>query len=375
MRKYRLRIGLDVDDVIYECNSYALDLLKKKYGDDPIFDINHISGWGKMGDLSDERLEYFSSPDFVKSQPMFPGAQKFVRDLCKIADVFFITSVPPQCMSARAERLAGDFPEVPAENILIGTRKDIVNIDILLDDAEHNISSSQALYPVLMRRPWNTDLSGLLSVNTYADFIHLAKIIGNSFVEKTPDVTHGGVLCLVGPSGTGKTKIASALTADEMFVKPLTTTTRQRKKNEPEDAYRFVSMKRFLKEKDEGKFIETTVYSKNYYGTSEDQIVHIVESGKIAVIPIDICGALTFKNVYRSRAVLVFTNREKKSILANILNRSVSDDDKIRRLMSLDLELRNIELCDFAVRYDDGVDACVEAIKNELHIGGGAKRV
>ena len=160
-----------------------------------------------------------------------------------------------------------------------------------------------------------------------------------------------------------------------MFVKPLTTTTRQRKKNEPEDAYRFVSMKRFLKEKDEGKFIETTVYSKNYYGTSEDQIVHIVESGKIAVIPIDICGALTFKNVYRSRAVLVFTNREKKSILANILNRSVSDDDKIRRLMSLDLELRNIELCDFAVRYDDGVDACVEAIKNELHIGGGAKRV
>ena len=32
MRKYRLRIGLDVDDILYECNSYALRLLKEKYG-------------------------------------------------------------------------------------------------------------------------------------------------------------------------------------------------------------------------------------------------------------------------------------------------------------------------------------------------------
>ena len=35
MRKYRLRIGLDVDDVLYECNSFALQLLREKYGDDP----------------------------------------------------------------------------------------------------------------------------------------------------------------------------------------------------------------------------------------------------------------------------------------------------------------------------------------------------
>lgn len=370
MRRYRLRIGLDVDDILYECNSYALELLKEKYGDDPVFDLNHINTWGLLGDKSDERIEFFSDPEFVKAQPMFPGAQKFVRELCKIADVFFITAVPPACMSARAERLAADFPEVPKGNILIGTRKDIVNLDILLDDAAHNISSSQASYPVLMRRPWNTDLSGLLSVNSFSDFIHLAKIIGNSFVEKTPDLSHGGVMCLVGPSGTGKTKIASALTADPHFVKPLTTTTRPRKENEAPDAYRFVSPEQFLKEKDGDKFIETTVYSKYYFGTSAEQIVPIVESGRIAVIPIDICGALTLKNVYRSRAVLVFTDREKKNILMNILHRPISDDDKVRRMMSLDLELRNIELCDFAVRYDDGVDVCVDEIRKYLHIDG-----
>ena len=118
MRKYRLRIGLDVDDVIYECNSYALNILKEKYGNDPALDINGIRSWGLQGNISDERIALFSSPEFVRSQPLFDGARKFVRELCKIADVFFVTAVPPQCMSARAERLAEDFPEVPTGTLL-----------------------------------------------------------------------------------------------------------------------------------------------------------------------------------------------------------------------------------------------------------------
>lgn len=375
MRKYRLKIGLDVDDVLYECNSYALSLLKQKYGDDPMLDMNNIKTWGKQGNISDERFAYFTSPDFVSSQPLFPGAQKFVQSLCKIAEVFFITAVPNECMTARAKRLSEDFPDVPSGNILIGTRKDLVNLDILLDDSAHNISSSQASYPVLMRRPWNSDLSGLLSVNSYDDFLHLAKLVGNSFVEKRPFLAHGGVLCLVGPSGTGKTEVANALVKDKRFVKPLTTTTRPRKKTEPENAYRFVSEESFLLEKEDGEFIETTVYSTYHYGTSAKQINPIVNSGKIAVIPIDICGALTLKNIYKSRCTLVFTDRDKKEILGDIVSRQISNEDKVRRIMSLDLELRNIELCDFSIRVDDGVGKCVDLIHRKLQIPGYKKHV
>ena len=366
MRKYRLRIGLDVDDVLYECNSYALSLLREKYGDDPVFDVNNIRSWGRQGTIADERIEYFSSPDFVAHQPMFKGAQKFVRELSKMADVFFITSVPPQCMTARAARLQQDFPEVPTGNILIGTRKDLLNIDILLDDGAHNISSSQASYPVLMRRPWNTSLSGLLSVNSYSDFLHLAKVIGQSFVEKTPDLTKGGVLCLVGPSGTGKSEIAERLTMDERFIQPLTTTTKPKTGKPSDRSYRFVEPERFLQEKEEERFIETTVYSNFYFGTSDEEIAPIVEAGKIAVIPIDICGAMTLKNLYRSKASLVFTDRDKEAILMNILHRNICDEDKVSRMMSIDFEMRNMEFCDFSVRVDDGLDACYERIIREL---------
>ena len=366
MRKYRLRIGLDVDDVLYECNSYALDLLKRKYGDVPELDVNNIRSWGLQGNISDERIPFFSSPDFVAHQPMFKGAQKFVRELSAIAEVFFVTSVPPACMSARAKRLMEDFPEVPTGNILIGTRKDVVNLDILLDDAAHNISSSMASYPVLMRRPWNNSLFGLLSVNSYSDFIHLAKIIGKSFLEKSPKLQKGGVLCLVGPSGTGKNEIATRLTQDPRFEKPLTTTTKPR--SGKDKSYRFVTQEQFLKEKAENRFFETTVYSNYYFGTSQSEIEPIVRSGRIAVIPIDICGAMTLKNLYRSRCSLVFTDRDKAKILTNLLHRDIPDEDKVSRMLSVDFEFRNLEFCDFAVRFDDGLDACYGNIIRELNL-------
>ena len=367
MRRYRLRVGLDVDDTLYVCNEYALSLLREKYGDDPALSIHNIKSWGYQGDLSDERIPYFSDPEFVKNQPMYPGAQKLVHYLSKIADVFFVTAVPPPCMSARAARLAEDFPEVPAGNLIFGSRKDIMRLDVLLDDAAHNISTSQASYPVLMRRPWNKNLSGLLSVNSFSDFLHLVRMIRNSFVEKMPDLSKGGVICLIGPSGTGKTQLASALCRIPGFKKPQTTTTRTKQDGEDSQSYHFVSEQEFLRRQDNNDFIETTVYSNDFYGTSASQIDPIVQDGEIAVIPIDICGAVTIKNLYKSKVLLVFMEREKEEILRNILSRKTSAEDKIRRIMSIEFENRNAELCDLAVRTDNGVEAGVEAICKYLN--------
>lgn len=363
MGRLRLRVGLDVDDVLYACNEYALKLLRDKYGDSPEFDINHITSWGSQGDRSDERIPMYSDPAFVETQPLLPGAKRFVRELNRIAEVFFITAVPPDCMSARAGRLIADFPEIPPENIIIGKRKDLIIPDMLLDDAAHNILSSKAAYPVLMRRPWNTQLSGLLSVNTYPDFLHLVRMVRNSFVEKAPDLTGGGVICLVGPSGTGKAQIAQKLCEDQKYFRPLTTTSRPKNPGESENAYRFVTAKQFLVEKKENRFIETTVYSGYYFGTSADAIVPITEAGNIAVIPIDVCGALALKNLYKNRALLVYTGREREAIIKDILKRSIDDDDKTHRILSLDFEIRNRELCEFAVDFGTGAERCASEIR------------
>ena len=98
------------------------------------------------------------------------------------------------------------------------------------------------------------------------------------------------------------------------------------------------------------------MYSKYYFGTSDDEIRPIVERGECAVIPIDICGALTLKNLYRSRAMLVFLQREREEVLLDILGRDISDEDKARRIMSLDFEYRNAEVCDLELSVRDDVD-------------------
>ncbi len=353
MRKYRLRVGLDVDDTLYDCNAYALSIINAKHSDEEPIRIHEIKGWGHYGRHSDLRMALYRDPEFVRTQPILPGAKKFVRELSKLADVFFITAVPAECMTVRAKRLIEDFPEIPSENIIIGTRKDVMTLDILLDDGAHNISSSKAAYPVLLRRPWNVDMSGLLSVNSYDDFLHLCKMVRSSFTEKAPDLSSGGVICLVGPSGSMKNEIARILTKHEKFEKPLTSTTRPMRDGESADAYKFITEDAFLSARDKGQFIETTVYSKYYFGTSSEEINPIVERGHCAVIPIDICGALTIKNIYKSRAMLVFVNRSRSDVLLDIIGRKISDEDKMRRILSLDFEYRNEEICDVKLNVEN----------------------
>ena len=362
MKKYRIRVGLDVDDTLYECNSYAVSIINRRHPNEEPLRVEDIKSWGGAHRHSDERISLYNDPEFVRTQPITEGAQEFVKKLSEIADVFFITAVPACCMSARAERLIKDFPEIPAENILLGRRKDIISLDILLDDGAHNISSSRAAYPVLFRKPWNTDLSGLLSVNSYDDFLHFCDMVRNSFSEKFPKLMDGGVLCLVGPSGSSKTEIANGLTQLDGFEKPLTSTTRPRRKSEKEESYRFINEDQFIKEMKAGRYIETTVYSGYHFGTSETDIDPIVERGGIAVIPIDICGAITLKNLYRQRAMLVFTRRDRADAIKSIIEMDIDIDDKTRRIMSLDFEYRNSEVCDVEVNVGNDVNSAIKQI-------------
>ncbi len=362
-----MRIGLDVDDVLYECNAYAMKILSERYPDEEPMSINEIKGWGEFGRHPKERIALYSDPDFVRTQPIIQGAQKFVSELSKFADVFFVTAVPVACMSARGERLMNDFPEIPPENIIIGTRKDVMSLDILLDDGAHNISNSKATYPVLMRRPWNMDMSGILAVNTYSDFLQLSKMIRNSFNEKINDVSNGGVICLVGPSGSLKNDIANELQKRySKYEKPITSTTRPRRGNESDNAYRFISEDTFVAEKDAGKYIESTVYSRYHFGTSLDEISPIPARGHYAIIPIDVCGALTIKNEFRKNSLLVFVNRDKKAVVKDIVERDIEADDKVRRIMSLDFEYRNAEVCDVELKVGNDAKEAADALSKMI---------
>ena len=276
-------------------------------------------------------------------------------------------------MSARALRLAEDFPQVPTSHILLGHRKDLVHLDILLDDAAHNISRSPATYPVLFRKPWNMHLSGLLSVTGYDDFLHLVDMLRHSFVDARPDLSGGGVVCLVGPTGTGKNEVARSLVREHGMCKPVTATTRPRREGEGESDYRFLTETDFLAESAAGRYLETTVYSGHHFGTCAEDIDGVTQQGGVCVLPIDICGALSLKNRYRSKALLVFLDRRRADVIFDIVNRVMDARDKTCRILSLDDEYRNEELCDLTL--DANRTPCEIAAEIAARVKSGSKSV
>ena len=98
-------------------------------------------------------------------QTVTDEARNFIHELQKKGKVYIITAIAPQFMSLRAKQILTAFPDFPDENIIMGFQKSVVQVDITLDDGPHNILKSSARFPVLMRRPWNRELTGLLAVH------------------------------------------------------------------------------------------------------------------------------------------------------------------------------------------------------------------
>ena len=297
-KRFRMSTALDVDDLLMECIPYAIKLANEKYNFNPPLTIHEVNGWGKLGTRADVIFEFFDDPEFFRTQPVIKGAKEFVRKLSTMTEVFISTSITPKFMGIRAERILDEFPEIPAEHIYMGSRKDKINVDILFDDGMHNVFRSNAAYPILMRRPWNQNATGMLAVNTYDEFLKLVEVITQSYSHAPETLSNDkpGVVVLVGPSGSGKTKIAGRLVNECDNVEKLKSYTTQDPTSLKEnDWYNYISIDEFHKMCDNNELFESTMYAGHGYGSKIQDVKDILEKGKHVVTAMDICGAMSLK--------------------------------------------------------------------------------
>ena len=105
-------------------------------------------------------------------------------------------------------------------------------------------------------------------------------------------------------------------------------------------------------------FLEFTVYGGQYYGCRAEDVKQVLDSGKNAVMPIDICGAIAVKNAFPDRCLIVFTDRSRTAVLKGILNMNCPEDEKVLRILSLDSEFQNRDICDSEVDMNKGAQSC-----------------
>lgn len=366
-KKYKLSTALDVDDILMECTSYAIRLANEKYKFDPPMTIYEKQSWGKTGARIDSIYPYFSDADFYRTQPVYEGAKEFVRKLSEMTEVFICTAVPPEFMGIRAQRIMEEFPEIPADHIYMGARKDNIHTDILFDDALHNILNSNAKYPVLMRRPWNEQSTGMLAVNHYDEFLKIVEIIAESYsaMPSAQSFNDPDIVVLVGPSSSGKSKIAARYLAENQnFEKLPSYTTKDPTAVEANKWYNYVSLEEFRKMCDSGELLESTMYAGHGYGSKKEDIERILSSGKRVLTTMDICGAMALKTQFKN-VTTVFIKREKRAVMANIIRKNSSVEDKVNRLAALEYVDKNAALCDYVIHFET-YDEALEQLRDIL---------
>ena len=364
-RKFRLSTALDIDDLLMDCTGYAIKLANEKYKFDPPLSIYEMEHWGRHDTRIDVIYEYFNDPDFYRTQPVFQGAKEFVRKLTAMTEVFISTAIPPEFMGIRAKRIMEEFPEISPSHIYMGSRKDKIQVDILFDDAMHNVLDSSAKYPILMRRPWNRDATGLLAVNNYEEFLKLVEVISESYSlpRENPLLNEPGIVVLVGPSGSGKSKIASkVLSQNPNFEKLVSYTTNDPTAVEQNQWYNYVSVEEFRSMCDSGEMFQSTMYAGHGYGSRKEDVERILQSGKHVLTTMDICGAMSLKTHFKN-VLTIYTKRDKKDLMRSILRKNSSIDDKVNRLIAIESEKQNAEICDYVVEFDSYQDAASQILQ------------
>lgn len=365
-RNFRLSVALDIDDLLMECVPYAIRLANEKYQFQPPLSIYEVNRWGKLDSRADAIFDFFHDPEFFRTQPVYKGAKEFVRKLSQMAEVFISTAVYPEFMSIRAQRIMEEFPEIPQDHIYMGSRKDKIDVDILFDDGMHNVFNSNAAYPILMRRPWNQDATGVLAVNTYDEFLKVVEVIADSYNPQreihSPDQPK--IVVLVGPSGSGKNQVAKRLLRRNRDIAKLVSYTTDASVGLLGDEfYHYISLDAFRQMQEQGEIFESTMYAGHNYGCRKSDVSALLKQGKHVLTVMDICGAMSLKTHF-TNVVTVYLKRNKHDLLEDLLQKPLQTEEKISRIMALEAEEKNAEICDFIVSSEDYDEATSDILRD-----------
>lgn len=143
---------------------------------------------------------------------------------------------------------------------------------------------------------------------------------------------NGKLIVFSAPSGSGKTTLVKYLLSrpELKLAFSVSATSREKRKGETDGVdYYFLSLEAFLKEKEEGTFLESEeVYPGSYYGTLKSELERIWTSGKHVIFDIDVEGGLNIKKQFPEKTLAVFVRPPSVEVLENRLRRRQTESEE-----------------------------------------------
>ena len=179
-----------------------------------------------------------------------------------------------------------------------------------------------------------------------------------------------------GPSGSGKTTLARIiLDSFDSFSFSVSATTRKKRENETDGIdYYFLNKKDFTAKISQNELLEyQEVYPGLYYGTLKSEIDRINSIHKVALLDVDVKGAMNIKKIYSGEAFTIFVHPGSIEILENRLKERKSEDaaglaERLKRSVS---ELDYAPEFDAIVANSGSLENAVSEMKkilSKLHI-------
>jgi len=168
----------------------------------------------------------------------------------------------------------------------------------------------------------------------------------------------GSILVVSGPSGSGKTSLARVV-CEELKDKAyfsISSTTRPIREGEREGVdYFFLSKEEFIKDIEEGYFLEWAEVHGNFYGTSKRQIDAALKKGQIVFLDIDVQGYELVKKAYPDITTGVFVTTPNQEVLRQrLLKRGTETEESMRiRMFNALREMEKIDEYDYLLINDD----------------------
>ena len=220
----------------------------------------------------------------------------------------------------------------PFSEVIEQNGRKLVNSSLVLQDGHYTIDFADFEQKIIDN---NVKLFHIALINLVKQIIHASQ-------TRASKITGPSVLALVGPSGSGKSDVTANLCQDYRFVSPKTYCTKHSSK------HHYLSEQEFARQ----NFFEQTMYAGVRYGTKKEDIQAVLDDGKYAVIPLDMCGAIAMKRHFPTS--IIYIARDKEKLIEDVITEDFSVEEKTLRILSLDAEKRNREICDFEINNRDG---------------------
>lgn len=169
-----MKIGIDLDNVLNNMTEQLVNECNKVFNEG--ITIEDIKSYDIASHLKCgvDIYKYFIDDEFLRNLMPLPYSQEVTERLSKEHKLYIVTASQPESILEKSKWLTKYFPHIQLENLITIQDKSLVDVDVLIDDAIHNIIEFPR-YTITMDYAWNRSLK--VGYRRAKNWLEIEKII------------------------------------------------------------------------------------------------------------------------------------------------------------------------------------------------------